>query len=529
MNNEKTRKIFDNKYEILKIVGRGESSVVYHARKIQDKSDVALKVLIQKDGRDNKEILRRESLALVSCRNKNVIKLEDFQTLSGLCYLVMEYARYKDVVQYLNGKLLGYEQGEAFLKQALSALDFIHKTGFIHRDIVPENLLITSDETMKLSDFGSGVVVYELSNSKDFKKDISKNSFIAPEYFNNNEINFYSDIYSMGKSFLYLFTHSYSNISSITNFKLATCLKKMLEENPKDRFQTATQVLDFLDLGNVNVGSSVKLNNSNHILDDLESNNVVTSLNDDKFEVEPRKDIDNSMKNNDINTEKTINKINNNAVDNSVKEMIRDELNSDQKPFSLGESTGKTLEELNKEKLKKLKSSKKNNINKKDMKEDTYCDKSSNAKIKLVLSIILLIVLYFLFASFGLFGGDSKDSNITNDGFEYGDLDKIEGKSKELTFPNLVDGLYYGEFYNVLMDKVSFSLVSKDNNIIFTIKENGFNPIASSNISEGILEIRFNGVVLDFNAKEIGNGKITGEVLNKITGERGKWRLKFIK
>ena len=77
----KQKKIFDGRYEIIGIVGRGSRSVVYHARdELADGDEVALKVLLNtKDYRVVRMTLRNEALAMVSSRHPHVIRLNDFQ------------------------------------------------------------------------------------------------------------------------------------------------------------------------------------------------------------------------------------------------------------------------------------------------------------------------------------------------------------------------------------------------------------------------------------------------------------------
>ncbi len=119
-NNSK-RKIFDGRYEILSIVGRGAESVVYHARHISGAAqEVALKVLVQKKstsstaGRESlSDKLRKEALTLVSCRFKYVVRLDDFHSVDQLCYLSMEFAPLGDLTKFIsaNGACLSPTQG----------------------------------------------------------------------------------------------------------------------------------------------------------------------------------------------------------------------------------------------------------------------------------------------------------------------------------------------------------------------------------------------------------------------------------
>ena len=157
-NNSK-RRIFDGRYEILSIVGRGADSVVYHGRHITGTGqEVAIKVLINRDGTTTlTDKLRREALTLVSCRHRYVVRLDDFHSIQDLCYLSMEYAPQGDLLKYiaaLPDKRLPPAQLALYLRQCLEALDFVHATGVIHRDLKPENILVSDDGFLKLTDFG---------------------------------------------------------------------------------------------------------------------------------------------------------------------------------------------------------------------------------------------------------------------------------------------------------------------------------------------------------------------------------------
>ena len=148
-----TKRIFDGRYEILGIVGRGSRSVVYHARHaLVPSSEVALKVLLQKKETSSLgEKLRKEALAMVSSRHKYVVRLDDFHSVGDLCYLSMEFAPERDLRVYAEkfGGKLGPKQVELFLSQAAEALNFIHKAGIIHRDLKPENILLDKNLNIK--------------------------------------------------------------------------------------------------------------------------------------------------------------------------------------------------------------------------------------------------------------------------------------------------------------------------------------------------------------------------------------------
>jgi serine/threonine protein kinase len=208
------RKIFDQRYEILSIVGRGAESVVYHAKHISGTGqDVALKVLIQKNDSNGPksgnskalpERLRKEALTLVSCRTKHVVRLDDFHSVDDICYLSMEYAPNGDLLQYaekLGGKVPA-EQTTLFLRQCLEALEFIHATGVIHRDIKPENILVLSESEIRMADFGLALLPGDELSIDELKQGVGTFAYLPPETIHGTGYDTQSDLYALGLSFL---------------------------------------------------------------------------------------------------------------------------------------------------------------------------------------------------------------------------------------------------------------------------------------------------------------------------------------
>lgn len=209
----KKKKVFDGRYEVLSIVGRGAASVVYHARHVGAlTSEVALKVLLkqnQKDGQTkNSDLLRKEALAMVSARHKYVVRLDDFHSVGDLCYLAMEYAPFGDARKFAatKGGRLSVETGELFFSQCAEALDFVHRVGIVHRDIKPDNILIVSDKEVRLADFGVAVLPGESPSMKDLQAGVGTMSYMAPEVIEGTAYDKRSDIYSLGVAFYELFS-----------------------------------------------------------------------------------------------------------------------------------------------------------------------------------------------------------------------------------------------------------------------------------------------------------------------------------
>lgn len=205
----KTRRVFDNRFEILAIVGRGAQSVVYHARHMLIPSqEVAIKVLINlpRPGRKAENLhekLRKEALAMVSARHRYVVRIDDFHTIDQLCYLSMEYAPEGDLRRYVkqHGGKLDTKQAEMFFKQCAEGLNFVHKAGILHRDIKPENILVMNDREIRLADFGVAVLPGESFSVQELQAGVGTMDYMAPEVLEGIQYREGADIYALAVTF----------------------------------------------------------------------------------------------------------------------------------------------------------------------------------------------------------------------------------------------------------------------------------------------------------------------------------------
>jgi serine/threonine protein kinase len=230
--NAKTKKIFDGRYEVLSIVGRGAKSVVYRAKLTTAPfSEVALKVLIDHKGKTtSSERLRREALAMVSCRHRYVARLDDFHSLGSLCYLAMEYAPESDLRAYTkstNGRL-PIELAERFFKQAAEGLSFIHRAGIIHRDLKPENILVINEKEIRITDFGVALLPGEECSISELQSGIGTMNYMAPEIIEGQTTDNRADIYALGVVF-------YEMLSGSNPFQGAP-LAKQIDFRKNERF-----------------------------------------------------------------------------------------------------------------------------------------------------------------------------------------------------------------------------------------------------------------------------------------------------
>lgn len=192
--------ILGGRYELLEKVGEGGMSEVYKARDNKLNRNVAVKIL-KKQFADNEEIsqkFKREATAIANLSDANIVNVLDVGNQDNIDYIVMEYINgktLKELIQF-KGKL-GFNTTINIALQIAKALECAHKNNIIHRDIKPQNILVTESGEIKVTDFG-------IAKSADSQTIINTTSvigsahYLSPEQAKGSFIDFRSDIYSFG-------------------------------------------------------------------------------------------------------------------------------------------------------------------------------------------------------------------------------------------------------------------------------------------------------------------------------------------
>ena len=132
-------------------------AIVYKAKCHLLRRHVAVKILRPELVEDEDFVARfkRESLAAASLSHPNIVNIYDVGEENGVYYIVMEYVRGKTLKDYIREKgRLDWEEAVRIASQICSALKHAHKNGIVHRDIKPQNILVSEDGTIKVADFG---------------------------------------------------------------------------------------------------------------------------------------------------------------------------------------------------------------------------------------------------------------------------------------------------------------------------------------------------------------------------------------
>ncbi|KAH6831200.1 CBL-interacting protein kinase 5 [Perilla frutescens var. hirtella] len=156
------KKILFGKYEMGRLLGRGNFAKVYHGRRLAaaatEEEAVAIKV-IRKDGAIKSEKMMeqitREIAVMRRVRHPNIVELKEVMATKTKIFIVMEFAAGGELFSKVaQGAHLGEAAARRYFQQLISAVDFCHSRGVFHRDIKPENLLLDGDGELKISDFG---------------------------------------------------------------------------------------------------------------------------------------------------------------------------------------------------------------------------------------------------------------------------------------------------------------------------------------------------------------------------------------
>src|SRR5258708_5177053 len=141
-------------YRVLRLLGRGGFANVYLGEQVHLKNNAALKVVRAAFTEEQSAALLQEARILVSLRHPHIVRVRDFAVEAGTAYLVLEYAPGGTLRTLCpRGTRLPLATMLRVVKQVVSALQYAHDQGLIHRDVKPENLLLGPQGEILLSDF----------------------------------------------------------------------------------------------------------------------------------------------------------------------------------------------------------------------------------------------------------------------------------------------------------------------------------------------------------------------------------------
>lgn len=305
--------VLGSRYELIEKIGEGGMSVVYKARCNKLNRFVAVKVL-KNEFCNNDEIVEKfknEAKSIATLSDNNIVNVLDVGTQDDIHYIVMEYVKgktLKDVIKQV-GKM-NYETAISIAIQIAKALDCAHRNKIIHRDVKPQNILVTEDGIMKVTDFGiaKSATSATITNTTTI---MGSAHYLSPEQAKGSFIDCRTDLYSLGIVLYEMVTGTLpfeadspvtialkhiqekavepKQINSKIPDSLNTLINKAMEKDPNKRYQTAKELIN--DLQKIKDNPNAVIDSSE---DDMNQQTIVMSSAAVTEEIKKQKTVNNN-------------------------------------------------------------------------------------------------------------------------------------------------------------------------------------------------------------------------------------------
>ncbi|MCB0413738.1 MAG: serine/threonine protein kinase [Bdellovibrionales bacterium] len=194
-------------FKIISLIGKGGMGEVYEAQEESLGRKVALKI-ISTSSSNNERILNQfisEARALAQLNHKNVVTIYRLgqDHAEGEYYIAMEFIEGNTLSDGIKGKKYQFKDMVAIIRQIISGLKAVHAANIIHRDLKPKNIIIQSNNQVKIVDFG---VAEALMGGTGSAEAVGTINYLAPEVLAGEPSSRQSDIWSAGIIFYELFT-----------------------------------------------------------------------------------------------------------------------------------------------------------------------------------------------------------------------------------------------------------------------------------------------------------------------------------
>ena len=193
-------------YRVLREIGRGGMGAVYLAERADEQYQKQVAIKLIKRGMDTESVLRHfrnERQILASFDHPNIARLFDGGTTEdGLPYFVMEYVEGIPIDRYCAAHELSIAERLKLFREVCAAVSYAHRHAVIHRDIKPSNILVTSEGTPKLLDFGIAKILQPGDGPEALMTATGARAmtpeYASPEQIGGEPVTTASDVYSLG-------------------------------------------------------------------------------------------------------------------------------------------------------------------------------------------------------------------------------------------------------------------------------------------------------------------------------------------
>ena len=194
------------KYIVKRELGRGGMGTVYLAEQPGLGREVAIKELILSAVADPIALKRfiQEAQVMARASHPNLVQVHDLEQIGDANYIVLEFVRGKSLRDVLNQGSLALPRTFAVMHGVLQALDYAHKRAIVHRDMKPENVLMSDEGNVKVADFGIARLMDDSGAGSTATKTgttVGTPQYMSPEQVASSKVDGRSDLYSTGIMF----------------------------------------------------------------------------------------------------------------------------------------------------------------------------------------------------------------------------------------------------------------------------------------------------------------------------------------
>ena len=222
------------RYEIISELGRGAMGVVFKATDPVIGRAVAVKTIRLSEegtGLSRPELLARfqtEARAAGLLTHPNIVVIYDAGEEDGLYYIIMELVEGKSLQAMIDaGQAFPLSRILRIMEQTCSALQFAHERNVVHRDIKPANLMLTGDDTVKVTDFGTAKIL-QIGTVQQTAHVMGTPSYMSPEQVKGRVVDGRSDIFSLGVMLYEMMTGE----KPFPGQNITTVIYKIVNEEP---------------------------------------------------------------------------------------------------------------------------------------------------------------------------------------------------------------------------------------------------------------------------------------------------------